>query len=308
MKAVMLVGGFGTRLRPLTLDVKKELMPVANRPFLEHVLAHLAKHGVDEAILTTGYLAEAFEGFPEERAHGVKLTIVKEDEPLDTCGAVKNVEHLLDGTFLVLNGDIFTSLDITGLVSYHRERETLGTLDAEGRGGSERVRTCPDRRRRTDRAIHREAEVRRRRRHQPDQRRDVRPRTGSAQLRSGPMSRSPSRVACGPGGASTSACSRCSSRRVKRSTATSPTTTGSTSARRRSTCTRTTMRWRGSSASVPPGVEQRPGVWVGRSCEIDPAAVLRPPVAIGDNCRVGRATVGPLIVHRRAARRSVTER
>lgn len=128
MKAVMLVGGFGTRLRPLTLDMKKELMPVANRPFLEHVLGHLAKHGVDEAILTTGYLAEAFHDFPQERAHGVKLTIVKESEPLDTCGAVKNVEHLLDGTFLVGNGDIFTSLDITALVSYHRERETLGTL------------------------------------------------------------------------------------------------------------------------------------------------------------------------------------
>ena len=71
MKAVMLVGGFGTRLRPLTLDVKKELMPVANRPFLEHVLAHLAKHGIDEAILTTGYLAEAFADFPAERSHGV---------------------------------------------------------------------------------------------------------------------------------------------------------------------------------------------------------------------------------------------
>jgi mannose-1-phosphate guanylyltransferase len=128
VKAVLLVGGFGTRLRPLTLDVKKELMPVANRPFLEHVMAHLAKHGVDEAILTTGYLAEAFSDYPDEQAHGVKLTIVKEDEPLDSCGAVKNVEHLIDGTFLVLNGDILTSLDITALVAYHRERETLGTL------------------------------------------------------------------------------------------------------------------------------------------------------------------------------------
>ena len=124
----MLVGGFGTRLRPLTLQTKKELMPVANRAFLEHVLANLAKHGVDEAILTTGHLAEAFEDFPDEAAHGVKITIAREDEPLDTCGAVKNVEHLLDGTFLVLNGDIFTSLDITALVSYHHERDALGTL------------------------------------------------------------------------------------------------------------------------------------------------------------------------------------
>jgi mannose-1-phosphate guanylyltransferase len=128
MKAVMLVGGFGTRLRPLTLTTKKELMPVANRPFLEHVLANLAKHGVDEVILTTGYLAEAFEDFPEERTHGLKLTIVRETEPLDTCGAVKNCEKHIDGTFLVLNGDIFTNLDITKLVSYHRERDTLGTL------------------------------------------------------------------------------------------------------------------------------------------------------------------------------------
>ena len=128
MKAVMLVGGLGTRLRPLTLDVKKELMPVANRPFLEHVLANLAQHGVDEAILTTGYLADAFESFPVERTHGVRLVIVREEEPLDTCGAVKNVERYLDGTFLVLNGDILTGLDISALVRFHRERETLGTL------------------------------------------------------------------------------------------------------------------------------------------------------------------------------------
>ncbi len=128
MKAVMLVGGFGTRLRPLTLDVKKELMPVANRPFLEHALAHLAKHGVEEAILTAGYLAEALETFPSELAHGVKLTVVKEEEPLDTCGAVKNVEDLLDGTFLVCNSDLLTALDITSLITYHRERETLGTI------------------------------------------------------------------------------------------------------------------------------------------------------------------------------------
>lgn len=128
MKAVMLVGGLGTRLRPLTLETKKELMPVANRPFLEHVLANLARAGVDEVILTTGYLAEAFESFPAERTHGVKLTISRETEPLDTCGAVKNVEHMLDGTFLVLNGDIFTDLDISALVGYHYERETLCTI------------------------------------------------------------------------------------------------------------------------------------------------------------------------------------
>src|SRR2546428_14164707 len=124
----MPVVGLGPRLRPLTLHTKKELMPVANRPFLEHVLANLAKHGVDEVILTTGYLAEAFEDYPDERTHGVKLTIVRESTPLDTCGAVKNVEAMLDGTFLVCNGDILTNLDITELVKFHRDRDTLGTL------------------------------------------------------------------------------------------------------------------------------------------------------------------------------------
>jgi mannose-1-phosphate guanylyltransferase len=128
VKAVMLVGGLGTRLRPLTLHTKKELMPVANRPFLEHVLANLAKHGVDEVILTAGYLAEAFQDFPAERTHGINLVIEREAQPLDTCGAVKNVEHRIDGTFLVLNGDILTGLDISALVRFHRERETLGTL------------------------------------------------------------------------------------------------------------------------------------------------------------------------------------
>jgi mannose-1-phosphate guanylyltransferase len=126
VKAVMLVGGLGTRLRPLTLHVKKELMPVANRPFLEHVLHNLGRHGVDEAILTTGYLAEAFESF--ESASGVKLTVVRETTPLDTCGAVKNVESMLQDTFLVCNGDILTDLDITSLVKFHRERDTLGTI------------------------------------------------------------------------------------------------------------------------------------------------------------------------------------
>lgn len=112
----------------MTLDVPKPLIPVANRPFLEHVLANLGRHGVTEAILTTGYRAEDFEGFPAEATHGVKLTIVREDEPLGTCGAVKNVESMLDGTFLVLNGDILTDLDLSDLVSYHREKGAAGTL------------------------------------------------------------------------------------------------------------------------------------------------------------------------------------
>jgi mannose-1-phosphate guanylyltransferase len=128
VKAVILVGGEGTRLRPLTLDTPKPLMPVGNRPFLAHVLAHLSRHGITEAILTTGYLASRFQDLRPEDTFGVRLTVVAEDGPLDTAGAVKNVERLLEDTFLVLNGDILTDLDLTALVAYHRERGSLGTI------------------------------------------------------------------------------------------------------------------------------------------------------------------------------------
>lgn len=125
---MILVGGEGTRLRPLTLDTPKPLMPVANRPFLGHVLAHLAEHRVDEAILTTGYRAEAFDGFPDAETYGVKLTVVREDQPLGTAGAVKHVEDMIDSTFFVLNGDILTDLDLGALLAHHREKEAVGTL------------------------------------------------------------------------------------------------------------------------------------------------------------------------------------
>lgn len=128
MRAVILVGGEGTRLRPLTFDTPKPLIPVANRPFLEHVLARLSRHGVTEAILTTGYLAEAFEAFPDALTHGVKLTIVREERPLGTCGAVRNVAELLDDTFFVLNGDILTDVDLSEMLRVHRERNAVGTL------------------------------------------------------------------------------------------------------------------------------------------------------------------------------------
>lgn len=125
MKAVLLVGGEGTRLRPLTLDHPKPLIPVANRPFLAHVLSHLGRHGVEEVILTTGYLAEAFEGFSPD---GVRLTVVHEDRALDTAGAVKNAEEHIDSTFLVLNGDVLTDIDISALLAAHREKRAIGTI------------------------------------------------------------------------------------------------------------------------------------------------------------------------------------
>ncbi|MHB1498748.1 MAG: nucleotidyltransferase family protein, partial [Acidimicrobiales bacterium] len=89
MKAVVLVGGEGTRLRPLTFSTPKQMLPVAGRTVIERVVEHLAHHGVDEVVLSLGYRPDAFlEAFPEGRCAGVKLHYAVESSPLDTAGAI----------------------------------------------------------------------------------------------------------------------------------------------------------------------------------------------------------------------------
>lgn len=122
MQAVILVGGQGTRLRPLTCNTPKPMLPVANRPFIDHVFNLLKRHGITEIILAIQYLSEAFEKYYGDGSQlGLKLVYVQEKEPLGTAGAVKNVERYLDGTFLVLNGDILTDLDLSSMIEFHRE-------------------------------------------------------------------------------------------------------------------------------------------------------------------------------------------
>ena len=128
MKAVVLVGGEGTRLRPLTETVPKPLIPFLNRPFLHHVLDHLAAHGVHEAILSSPYLEEGFRGFIDSRQGDPAITWITEEEPLGTSGAVAGALDLLDETFLVLNGDILTDLDLSALIAFHRRRGAVGTI------------------------------------------------------------------------------------------------------------------------------------------------------------------------------------
>ena len=129
MKAVILVGGEGTRLRPLTCNIPKPMVPVLNRPFLEHMLSHLNGHGVDSVVLAMRYLPDKIVSHFGSGEHaGVALSYVLEDTPLGTAGAVKNVEEYLDGTFLVLNGDIYTDLDLSAMVRFHREKEAQVTL------------------------------------------------------------------------------------------------------------------------------------------------------------------------------------
>lgn len=131
MRAVVLVGGAGTRLRPLTLTVPKQVLPVVETPMIERVLAHLESHGVDEAVLSLGYLHGAFAAlFPESRASGVALTYAVEPEPLDTGGAVGfAARHAgIDERFLVVNGDILTDLDVGAMLDLHDRRGAEATI------------------------------------------------------------------------------------------------------------------------------------------------------------------------------------
>lgn len=129
MQAVILVGGQGTRLRPLTLTTPKPMMPMMNRPFLEFQVNLCRRHGVEEIILSTAYLPEVFQSHFGDGSHlGVKMIYVTEEEPLDTCGAVKNVERYIRGTFLVFNGDVLTDLDLTNLIAFHRSKGGKATL------------------------------------------------------------------------------------------------------------------------------------------------------------------------------------
>ena len=132
MKAVILVGGQGTRLRPLTINTPKAMVPVLNRPFLEHVIHHLSRHNASEITLALSHLAQPIKDyFGDGSRFGVRLNYVLEETPLGTAGAVKNTERSerhLDETFLVLNGDIITDLDITAMLDSHCRKKSKVTI------------------------------------------------------------------------------------------------------------------------------------------------------------------------------------
>jgi mannose-1-phosphate guanylyltransferase len=106
------------------------MLPLVNTPFLEIELLHLKEHGVDEVVLSTGYMPAVFdEYFGDGSALGMRIVHVTEDKPLGTCGAIKNVEaYLGDGPVIVCNGDILTDLDIGALVAYHRNKGASVTI------------------------------------------------------------------------------------------------------------------------------------------------------------------------------------
>ena len=131
MQAIVLVGGFGTRLRPLTLSTPKQMLPVGNRPMLERVVGHLARHGIDRAVLSMGYRPDAFrDAYPDGTCAGVELHYAIEPEPRDTAGAIRFAadDAGIDERFVVLNGDVLTDLDVTDLVARHEAAGAEATL------------------------------------------------------------------------------------------------------------------------------------------------------------------------------------
>ena len=130
MQAVVLAGGEGTRLRPLTLTVPKPVMPLAGRPFLSFMLDWLRRHGVDDVLLSCGFMADAVERVLGSSYDGMRLRYVIEPSPLGTAGPVRLAadEGLLDQRFLVLNGDVLTDMDLTAELRQHERRAAAATL------------------------------------------------------------------------------------------------------------------------------------------------------------------------------------
>lgn len=131
MDAVILVGGFGTRLRPLTLTRPKQMLPVVDRPMIEHVVGRLGQQGVTRAVLSLGYRPDAFEAaYPQHRCAGVELFYAVEPKPLDTAGAIAFAARMAEvqDTFIAVNGDVISDFPLADLVDAHREKGAAATI------------------------------------------------------------------------------------------------------------------------------------------------------------------------------------
>lgn len=127
----MLVGGFGTRLRPLTSSTPKQMLSVAGRPMIERVVGHLAAHGIDEVVLSLGFLPDVFlDAYPDGTCAGLPLVCAAEPEPLDTAGGIAFAARAagIDDRFLVVNGDVLTDMDVSALVAFHEAAGAEGTI------------------------------------------------------------------------------------------------------------------------------------------------------------------------------------
>jgi mannose-1-phosphate guanylyltransferase / phosphomannomutase len=130
MKAVIIAGGLGTRLRPLTYNTPKPIVPVANRAFVLHQIELLRQHGISEVILNLHYLSDSIKSILDDgKDLGIKIVYSIEEHPLGTAGAVKNAEEFFDdGPMVVFNGDVLTDINISQIVDFHKKKKAKVTL------------------------------------------------------------------------------------------------------------------------------------------------------------------------------------
>ena len=129
MKAVILAGGKGTRLKPYTTVFPKPLMPIGDKPILEIVVRQLKLHGFNEIIMAVGHLAELIMTFFDDGSKfGVEIDYSRENKPLGTAGGLGLIKNELNETFLMLNGDVLTTLDYSDLVNYHKRNGAIATI------------------------------------------------------------------------------------------------------------------------------------------------------------------------------------
>ena len=127
MKALILAGGLGTRLRPLTYHIPKPLVPLVGKPLVCHIIDSLPEE-VDSVILAVSYMKDDLDRYFHEHDVGRQIILVSEDEPLGTGGAIKNVSRYLDETFLAFNGDVVSSINTKRMLEFHRKRHGIGTI------------------------------------------------------------------------------------------------------------------------------------------------------------------------------------
>jgi len=129
MKAVILAGGMGTRMRPLTYVVPKALLPIGGKPLLEHMVRYLKEYGITEVIVCVAYLkTHVMDYFKDGKNLGAKIRYAEAETPLGTAGQLKTAEKHVSNTFLAMNGDIITSLNLRKLIRYHDKNGGIGTI------------------------------------------------------------------------------------------------------------------------------------------------------------------------------------
>lgn len=130
IKVLILCGGEGTRMRPLTLTVPKPMLPLGYKPLLQHTISYLKEQGIYNFVLALGYMGEQIiKYFEDGRKYGVKIEYSMEEKPLGTGGAIKNAQNLLTSTFITMNGDVvFGNLDIKDILRFHREKGGIGMI------------------------------------------------------------------------------------------------------------------------------------------------------------------------------------